>query len=758
MMLALVAVPALATSVAAQCQDGTPPPCASASAARRSNPPLDDRTWIIVPFDNLASAADVDWLRNASVNLLYLDLSQWKDLRVVDDERVQDLLRESVETRDAKQVSLSAALAAARRAGAGRLVMGDVLKIGNRVRMTAKVFDVKDGARRRSTQEEALSADSIMVTFGRLARQIVGVAPSERLNAAAAGTTRLDAYQEYIAGIQALNGFELNEAKRRFERALQFDSTFALAHYKLARTIAWLPDGDPSFDATASARHAAAAQRLGTSLPARERALIAAMAASYRDDYGRACDTYQSLLRVDSLDTDALFGLGMCSYNDRGVDPVPGDSTQFRFHSSWNTALASFQRTLQLDPRNHLAFQMMLDLLLQNTREGCVRTSVPCTEQTRLAFRASLRRSADTLVTVPYRVGAALTSIQERIQVAERARTGVRRRNLEVGLTMAESWAEAAPNESQAHASLGHLRVLLGQLRLAESELAMVTLATAATPQFVLRDRVEIAIRTHRGADANRIVDSMMTSRDRNLRYFAVMLGRMLGRFKNSDSIFIAGYDQNGTAWARILVEMQHVVVGVPGPNALTAENAYLDSLAKRARSGLFVTGNLMYGLRLPRSTWPKFGFAEPDHRARLVTALTKGDTAEVRAQAMVLDSITRATARTADLDSVWAIVAADGYLTLHDSTAALRSLGFMLDSTLAHTSFVTPVPTTTAYASEMWPRAMLLRADLAAALHRTEEARLWYGRFVALWSGADAEFQPIVARARAAYKQLGGS
>lgn len=61
----------------AQCPDGSPPPCKAvtlAAAPRRVNPPLDDRTWIVVPFDNLANNSEVDWLRGASVNLLYLDL------------------------------------------------------------------------------------------------------------------------------------------------------------------------------------------------------------------------------------------------------------------------------------------------------------------------------------------------------------------------------------------------------------------------------------------------------------------------------------------------------------------------------------------------------------------------------------------------------------------------------------------------------------------------------------------------------------
>src|SRR5690348_17299886 len=88
----------------AQCPDGSPPPCRGAAAPaplRRPNPPLDDRTWIVVPFDNVTRAPDIDWLKDASVNLLYLDMSKWRDIRVIDDERVADFIREVPEAHGA---------------------------------------------------------------------------------------------------------------------------------------------------------------------------------------------------------------------------------------------------------------------------------------------------------------------------------------------------------------------------------------------------------------------------------------------------------------------------------------------------------------------------------------------------------------------------------------------------------------------------------------------------------------------------------
>src|SRR4051794_5891171 len=87
---------ALSTSaLRAQCPDGSPPPCRSAATlARRPVQLIDQHVWVVVPFANVTKAQDLDWLRDASVNLLSLDLGRWTDISVVDEKRVADLLRD----------------------------------------------------------------------------------------------------------------------------------------------------------------------------------------------------------------------------------------------------------------------------------------------------------------------------------------------------------------------------------------------------------------------------------------------------------------------------------------------------------------------------------------------------------------------------------------------------------------------------------------------------------------------------------------
>jgi TolB-like protein len=729
-------------------------------------PALDDHKWIVLPFENLSGAPDAEWLRSASANMLYLDLSQWTDVRVVDDERVADMLRATPETRDAKPVSLTAALGVARTAGAGKLVLGDVLKIGSRTRVTAKIFNVRDGARLRSVQQEAAAPDSILSTFDRLAREILN-APAPRRDLGAVGTARLDAYQEYVAGVHALNEFNLVEAEPHFERALSLDSTFALAHYKLAVTMRLI---GTQFSLYNAGVQATSAQRLSTPLPARERALIAGLVALTRKEYSHACDAYQELLRTDSLDVEALFGLGECTDSDNNVEVVPGDSTRHQFHSSWNTSIRAFQRVLELDPKNHVAFKRVNDALLAPWRDGCLRSEPPSpcastpihVDPTRGTavypgglFTTWIRFSGDTLLTVPVAIPRDTAALQH--QMAEAATTRHRRRSLDLALRMADSWVEAGPNESEAHATRGHLLLRLGRLAQAGEEFILTKQVTGAAVASLLIDRFELAVKTEQGTEANRLLDSMSKSMDPQLRPLVAGLGPILGRFNAGDSLTTA---MSSLEITRVAGRANRIFAGVLFDSVPEAQRAYLDLISKSTtvtpRSAATLAPYLL-GVRHPRTSWPPMEYGHADRRVDMVVAVARGDTARVRADAGVLDSTMASAARAADLDSAWAIVAADGYLIVGDSAAALRSLEFMLDSTVTQTPIMTFVPlgggSVTGW---MLPRAMLLRADLAAALGKNAEARIWYGRFLQLWSNADPEFAPLMARVRAAYDLAG--
>src|SRR5262249_2575945 len=146
-------------------------------------------------------------------------------------------------------------------------------------------------------------------------------------------------------------------------KALALDSSFALAHYRLAiasiydeaaanarmasqatmanQAVLLTGTRDPELEA-----HAAIAARLSGGLPPREKALISGLLAHAKGDYAKACDLFGSLVRADSNDVEALYGLGRCSYSDDAIVFAGGDSAKPAFRSSWNTTLRVSRRAV----------------------------------------------------------------------------------------------------------------------------------------------------------------------------------------------------------------------------------------------------------------------------------------------------------------------------------------------------------------------------------------------------------------------------
>jgi tetratricopeptide (TPR) repeat protein len=751
-----------AGGLAAQCPDGAPPPCARppvpATAARTANPPLDERTWIVVPFDNLSQDASADWLRGASVNLLYLDMSRWQDIRVIDDERVADLVRETPEAANARQLSLNAGLAIAKRAGAGKLVMGDVLRLGARTTVTAKVFDVRRAQRLRSVREEVLSQDSLMPSFARLARRVLNVAPPAGANLGALGTTRVDAYQEYITGVEALNRYDLATARRHLNAALRLDSTFALAHYKLTITIGWADVNDPS-----RRRHAEAANRLSTGLPPRERALIAGLLQQASGQWSAACATYTPLVRADSADVEAWYGLGECLFHDLAVEPIDGDTTRMRFRGNIEHAIRAFDRVLTLDPSYHLAYQHIIDAL------SAERSNLACYRRTPdggcVNYHGMYVRSGDSLVVTPARF---LDFEAMRTQADAYLRARSRARNLEVAERYATAWVQASPAESQARRALTRVYILQGRIADAEAQSKLITSRGSPLEETRLHlERIEIAFKLGRGNDAVQFYDSVRTSSPVipgagfRVGNAVAGFGPVFGRIQEFDSLLVANMRASGAPESiqrYVLKSNRALLTGMADDSLAAAELAAFELARGRGLPATrTIASTLMFALRAPRASWPTVDTTVRDLRLAPAAALASRDTARLRAAAMALDSLALMVANAGAADSGYSLAAAEAYLAAGDSVAALRAVRFALDRAAVTTAYFPSISSNLPPVFFV-PRTMLLRADLAAAAGSRDEARTWYTRFIDIWSTAVPELQPVVERARRSLAALDAS
>jgi TolB-like protein len=763
--LLLVATSLLGVRAAAQCPDGAPPPCrgaTSVAAARRPSLRLSASTWIVVPFTNATRTPDLDWVRDASVNLLTLDLERWTDIRVIDDKHVGDLLRDLPPARATQPLTLNDGVGMAKRAGAGRLVMGDYFRVGKGARFVVNVFDVETGKRLRTFTQNATDPDSVLGAFGPIARGVLALAPPPGQTPGATGTTRVDAYQEYLLGTTALNRFAVDTAIVHLRRALALDSAFALAHYKLAVAMHW-SDTDTSSDAEAA--HALAASRLAGGLPARERALINARLAITSGDYERACGGAGALLAHDSLDVEALYTLGECEYHGGRNPGTPIDSAHGTFRGNWNHAIASFRRVLMLDPSYHPAFAHIVQMLSPVMVVACVTASEQCGNDP-ATWAAPVMRVGDSLVIHPLHPGSPELTSSVRLATQNRSRV----RNLQAAQRIAKDWAEASQRSPRALLNLGILDIQLGEPDASEAALSQIGAdADRQIRMSSLYWRLQGAAERADGVTGRKLLELLRTmirapaDTELHASYAAVF-----GKLQPLYAVFrrVGAANRWPPERVRYMLLVPRVLLGVPDTGVVNAERAFWsvaagDSVCEaglpRCRTSVLLP-TLAYGLTLPRTWWPPMKTRPFGFRFEPAWALANHDPGALRASIGDMDSTSRARVSVLSFENSSAAIALDASLALGDSAGALRLARFATDTVLPvlYNSAVGPGAGAVFYGPLMAPRLMLRRAELEAAIGSRDEARVWYDRVLDLWAEADAELQPAIARIRAARAALG--
>ncbi len=128
---------------------------------------------------------------------------------------------------------------------------GMIYRIGDKVRITARLIKTSDGSPIWSGQFEKLAQDELRLQ-DEIALQVanalsLNLSGSEKNALVKTHTENADAYQLYIKGRYEWNKRTwagMSEAQRLFRNAIEFDQNFALAHVGLADTLAITVDGN----------------------------------------------------------------------------------------------------------------------------------------------------------------------------------------------------------------------------------------------------------------------------------------------------------------------------------------------------------------------------------------------------------------------------------------------------------------------------------------------------------------------------------
>ncbi len=291
----------------------------------------------VLPFT--VQGPDLELWREGMVTVLSTNLDGTAGLRAIDPRAVLSHWDTDIgEGKDAPD--RQAALRVARTLGSKYALMGSMVGSKDAVRLTAELYDVSSGAPLGTEQVEG-KPDSLLALIDRLSiRMLVtglvgGSAQMPRLRTRLT-TSSLPALKAFLEGEQAYRGSHLGDAAAAFTRAVETDSTFAFAYYRLATLgCDW-----ESVTCDPNADYLSLAKRYSDLLPERDRLLFEAWTPGYRYS-GQAQAALKRFTTLYPDDVEGWFLLGDISYH-----PI---------NATWSyvpqkDAMAAFRRALELDP------------------------------------------------------------------------------------------------------------------------------------------------------------------------------------------------------------------------------------------------------------------------------------------------------------------------------------------------------------------------------------------------------------------------
>ena len=730
-----------------------------ALAFRPAGPPagVNPRHSILVlPFDNLRQDPSVDWLRDGSVNMLALNLSQWNDLAVVDHERLHDLLeRRKLDSR--QPLGLEMARRLARDAGVWTVALGDFTKVGDSLQLVARLYDVASGGRIDVARVEGLTGDDVRPLFDQLAAQLLnlsGAPAGVRADLARTTTQSLEAFRAYLQGLEDLNGWNLGSAEQRFRRAVELDSSFGLAYYKLSLTRGWLAGPVDSIGMDAIRR----ATLLTDRLPEHDRMMVTAYRFFLEGNYDKGAAAYRALLARDSTDADAWYGLGDVTFHG---------SDQSRIAERFTQSLRAFRRAIALDPDYYLAYEHLTAIYRMTAQDKPYLALLP----------------GDSIVVADAGGKAPkLDSLRLR-QAIQHARTD--------GIASAREWLAHQPGNAHAQNALIFGFAAAKQLEAAMAEVDRLTRSPEGagradldfirtqllTQQGDFKEAARVAVKALDSAkveqfDAGRLPAFEALNEVSNGANVLAYSGKVSLASRTLDLAArihdrwypdVPGSGQLGdrSLYGHMLQSHLYTALGAPAAKLRPIWERIADSArrAPRANRGSIAEFGwaAAVGLYLQDTTDPAplnelsaLGGGTPPPELKALVALEQGDSTEARRLLQQPDS---AAGKQFMARPQWwgyrQMIAAHAWAELGDDQRALKALDVFEPSKLSTNGL-----------DIRWlllGQARVLRGEIFERQGKNAEARDQYRQALAQWADADPVLEELVNRVRARLDRLGG-
>jgi serine/threonine protein kinase len=191
-----------------------------------------ENSLAILGFENKTGDDAYDWLKTGLPEILLTDLSQTPSLKVISHERILDCFPDRKAAHTHEQCAK-----AAQSLGASKLLSGSFYRLGDQIRIDARLEDVATGT--IILAEKVIGADA----FSLVDSLTVKLASSLNIkniegmgNVALYTSSSEEAYKHYLTGLEQFLEQRWDEARESFNRAIEIDSTFAMPYLRIGMT------------------------------------------------------------------------------------------------------------------------------------------------------------------------------------------------------------------------------------------------------------------------------------------------------------------------------------------------------------------------------------------------------------------------------------------------------------------------------------------------------------------------------------------
>ncbi len=302
-----------------------------------------DNSLAIMYFENLADPEDADKTAQMITALLITDLSESRYIRVVSRQRLYDILR-LLGKEDAKVIDKTVASEVAREAKVKWILTGSILRAEPHLVLTADISEAATGEIVATQRVGGVEHEDLFSVVDKLSAQIradlslpADASEQDDRPVAFVTTHSSEAYRHYLDGLDHLNKYNLREAETSFRKAIESDSTFAMAYYRLAG-VEWLQAGPKQKELIARS------VKYSDRVTEKERYYIHALAARFSQDYATAIKHLEDLLKRFPDEKEALYEIGVILSSDLMQD---------------EEAIRYLTKAVEIDPLHGLAYNML---------------------------------------------------------------------------------------------------------------------------------------------------------------------------------------------------------------------------------------------------------------------------------------------------------------------------------------------------------------------------------------------------------------